>query len=68
MLVREIADAITTINREDKVSVILVEQNSRMALRISQHAYVLETGRVALSGPSAELLDDDHVRRLYLGG
>jgi branched-chain amino acid transport system ATP-binding protein len=68
LLVREIADAITTINLEDKVSVILVEQNSRMALRISQHAYVLETGRVALSGPSAALLDDDHVRRLYLGG
>jgi branched-chain amino acid transport system ATP-binding protein len=39
-----------------------------MALRISQHAYVLETGRVALSGPSGELLDNDHVRRLYLGG
>jgi branched-chain amino acid transport system ATP-binding protein len=68
MLVREIADAITTINREDRVSVILVEQNSRMALRISRHAYVLETGRVALAGPSAELLDNDHVRRLYLGG
>jgi branched-chain amino acid transport system ATP-binding protein len=68
MLVREIADAITTINREDRVGVILVEQNSRMALRISRHAYVLETGRVALAGPSAELLDNDHVRRLYLGG
>ena len=47
--VREIARAIITINREDKVSVILVEQNSRMALRISSRAYVLETGRVALS-------------------
>jgi branched-chain amino acid transport system ATP-binding protein len=68
MLVREIAAAIETINREDRVSVILVEQNSRMALRISSHAYVLETGRVALSGPSAELTDTDHVRRLYLGG
>jgi branched-chain amino acid transport system ATP-binding protein len=45
MLVREIAGAITTINREDQVSVVLVEQNSRMALRISSHAYVLETGR-----------------------
>jgi branched-chain amino acid transport system ATP-binding protein len=50
------------------VSVVLVEQNSRMALRISSYAYVLETGRVALSGPSAELVDNDHVRRLYLGG
>jgi branched-chain amino acid transport system ATP-binding protein len=68
MLVREIASAIETINREDRVSVILVEQNSRMALRISSHAYVLETGRVALAGPSAELVNDDHVRRLYLGG
>jgi branched-chain amino acid transport system ATP-binding protein len=68
MVVREIARLITTINRDDGVSVILVEQNSRMALRISAHAYVLETGCVALSGSSAELLDNDHVRRLYLGG
>jgi branched-chain amino acid transport system ATP-binding protein len=68
MVVREIARLITAVNREDGVSVILVEQNSRMALRISGHAYVLETGRVALSGPSPELLDNDHVRRLYLGG
>ena len=67
MLVRR-SRAILTINREDQVSVVLVEQNSRMALRISSHAYVLETGRVALSGPSAELIDNDHVRRLYLGG
>jgi branched-chain amino acid transport system ATP-binding protein len=68
MVVREIARLITAVNREDGVSVILVEQNSRMALRIAAHAYVLETGRVALSGPSAELLDNDRVRRLYLGG
>ena len=68
MVVREIARLITAVNREDGVSVILVEQNSRMALRVSGHAYVLETGRVALSGPSPELLDNDHVRRLYLGG
>ena len=68
MLVREIAGAIATINREDQVSVIPVEQNSRMALKVSSHAYVLETGRVALSGPSADLLHNDHVRRLYLGG
>ena len=68
MVVREIARLITAVNREDGVSVILVEQNSRMALRISARAYVLETGRVALAGPSADLLDNDHVRRLYLGG
>ena len=68
MVVREIARLITAVNREDGVSVILVEQNSRMALRIASHAYVLETGRVALAGPSAELVNNDHVRRLYLGG
>jgi branched-chain amino acid transport system ATP-binding protein len=50
------------------VSVILVEQNSRMALKVSRRAYVLETGRVGLARPSAELADNDHVRRLYLGG
>jgi branched-chain amino acid transport system ATP-binding protein len=68
MVVREIARLITAVNREDGVSVILVEQNSRMALRIASHAYVLETGHVALAGPSAELVNNDHVRRLYLGG
>ena len=48
--------------------VILVEQNSRMALKVCRRAYVLETGRVGLAGASAELANDDHVRRLYLGG
>jgi len=67
MVVRQIAQAIVSINREDQVTVILVEQNSRMALKISRYAYVLENGRVALEGASAELLYDDHVRRLYLG-
>ncbi|MFQ5773037.1 MAG: ABC transporter ATP-binding protein [Kiloniellaceae bacterium] len=67
LLVQEIARAIVAINREDGVSVILVEQNSRMALKISKRAYALETGRVALEGPSRELANDDTVRRLYLG-
>lgn len=68
MVVRDIAKAITSVNREDKISVVLVEQNSRMALKISSHGYVLETGTLALSGKSSELLTNDHVRRLYLGG
>ncbi len=68
LVTREIARLILAINREDKVSVILVEQNSRMALKISRHAYVLETGRVGLEGASSDLLGNDHVRRLYLGG
>jgi branched-chain amino acid transport system ATP-binding protein len=48
--------------------VILVEQNSRMALKVSRRAYVMETGRVALHGPSADLEQDERVRKLYLGG
>ena len=68
MMVREIARAITAINTDDGVSVILVEQNSRMALKISHRAYVLETGNVALAGPSDELMGNDHVRKVYLGG
>ncbi|CDX29767.1 leucine/isoleucine/valine transporter subunit; ATP-binding component of ABC superfamily [Mesorhizobium sp. ORS 3359] len=67
-LVQDIARSIVAINRDEKVSVLLVEQNSRMALRISQRAYALTTGSVALSGDSAELLTDDRVKRLYLGG
>jgi len=67
-LVQDIARSIVAINREEKVSVLLVEQNSRMALRISQRAYALSTGSIALSGVSAELLNDDRVRSLYLGG
>jgi branched-chain amino acid transport system ATP-binding protein len=67
-LVREIARAIRAINRDERVTLILVEQNSRMALQLSTRAYVLETGKVALEGPSAELINNDNVRRLYLGG
>ncbi|TMI76436.1 MAG: ABC transporter ATP-binding protein [Bacillati bacterium ANGP1] len=67
-LVREIARAIRAINRDEGVTVILVEQNSRMALQLSSRAYVLETGRVALDGRSSDLINNDDVRRLYLGG
>ncbi|MBW0000006.1 MAG: ABC transporter ATP-binding protein [Verrucomicrobia bacterium] len=67
MVVRDIARAIVEINREEGISVILVEQNSRMALKISNRAYALETGRIALTGKSADLLNDDHIRKLYLG-
>ncbi|PWJ86217.1 amino acid/amide ABC transporter ATP-binding protein 2 (HAAT family) [Pseudaminobacter salicylatoxidans] len=67
-LVQDIARSIVAINRDEKVSVLLVEQNSRMALRISQRAYALTTGSIALSGQSAELLTDERVKRLYLGG
>ena len=67
-LVQEIARSIVAINRDEKVSVLLVEQNSRMALRISNRAYALTTGSVVLQGHSAELLKDPRVKALYLGG
>jgi len=67
-LVQEIARSIVAINHDEKVSVLLVEQNSRMALRISHRAYALATGKIALSGNSKELLADDRIRALYLGG
>jgi branched-chain amino acid transport system ATP-binding protein len=67
-LVQDIARSIVAINRDEKVSVLLVEQNSRMALRVSRRAYALATGSVALSGMSANLLADERVKHLYLGG
>jgi branched-chain amino acid transport system ATP-binding protein len=68
LMTAEIARMIVAINREDGVSVVLVEQNSRLALRISHRAYVLETGAVKLSGQASTLLGDDAIRRAYLGG
>jgi len=68
IMVREIAKAILEINAKRKVSIILVEQNARMALKLSSVGHVLETGKIVLSGPSQDLLKNDHVRRAYLGG
>ena len=66
-LVQSIAQSIININREDKVSVILVEQNSRMALKISHRAYALSVGEVAIEGDSETLRNDDRIRKVYLG-
>jgi branched-chain amino acid transport system ATP-binding protein len=52
----------------DGVTVLLVEQNVNMALRLAQRAYVLETGRVALAGASADLLKNETLLKAYLGG
>ncbi|WP_137894168.1 ABC transporter ATP-binding protein [Ramlibacter sp. 2FC] len=67
-VIRLIGRSLLEINRNDGITVVLVEQNSRMALALSSYAYVLENGRVALQGPSRELMDNEHVKRLYLGG
>lgn len=65
-LVEEIFSVIQRINREG-VTVLLVEQNANKALGIAEYGYVLETGRVALEDQAARLLQNDHVRRSYLG-
>ena len=63
----DIARAIVAISRDEGVSVLLVEQNSRMALSISNRAYALSTGQVVLSGESRALLADPRVKAAYLG-
>jgi branched-chain amino acid transport system ATP-binding protein len=67
MVVRTIFAIIRTINESSKVAVLLVEQNAKVALELSSHAYVLEVGRVAVHGESDQLKGDESVRRSYLG-
>ncbi len=67
LMVQEIAAIIGDINRKG-VPVILVEQNASLALHLASYGYVLETGRIALDGPTDVLRENEHVRRAYLGG
>jgi branched-chain amino acid transport system ATP-binding protein len=67
IVVRAIFDIIRAINQSDHVAILLVEQNARLALEMSSDAYVLEVGRVAVSGASADLRGNESVRRSYLG-
>ncbi len=67
LIVAEIFRIMRTINKEDKVSMLLVEQNASLALDLADHAYLLETGKVALSGPSEQIKNDETVRKAYLG-
>ena len=67
VMVQEIARIVIEI-AETGVPVVLVEQNAELALSLARFAYVLETGTVALEGPAAELHENDHVKRAYLGG
>jgi branched-chain amino acid transport system ATP-binding protein len=66
-LVQQVFDLALQINKEMGVTVLLVEQNVRLSCEISSRAFVLENGRVVLQGPGEEMLENDHVRRAYLG-
>jgi len=67
MVVQHLFEIFRTINAQDRIGMLLVEQNASMALRLAQHAYLLETGRVVVSGPAEAIRNDETVRRSYLG-
>jgi branched-chain amino acid transport system ATP-binding protein len=67
IIIEEIARIIVEINRDIGMSIVLVEQNAKLALNLCNEAFVLETGAVALSGKGKDLLASDYVRRAYLG-
>jgi branched-chain amino acid transport system ATP-binding protein len=67
LIVKEIFGIMRTINETEKVTILLVEQNAAMALDLAHQAYLIETGRLAMSGPAEELKQDEAVRRAYLG-
>lgn len=67
LMVKEVFRIIRQINQEERTSILLVEQNARMALRVSEYGYVMETGRVVLDGPSDKLRDNEDIKEFYLG-
>ena len=67
LIVQEMFAILRRINRESRTSMLIVEQNAALALEFADRAYLLETGRVVISGPSAEIAADEQVRQSYLG-
>jgi branched-chain amino acid transport system ATP-binding protein len=67
LIVLKIFDVIRTLNKEEGVAVLLVEQNARLALKLAHRGYVMETGRITLTGPASELLHNAKVQEAYLG-
>jgi len=67
-LVKEVFEIIEQIRKEENLSLLLVEQNAKIALRMADRAYLIETGSIALEGPAKELQDDPRLQEIYLGG
>ena len=67
LVVKDIFDIVKKINEEEKISVLLVEQNAKIALSISEYAYVMENGRIVLDGPADKIVENEDVREFYLG-
>ena len=67
ILVKEIFDIVKRINIEEKTSILLVEQNAKLALEMSDYGYVMENGRVVMDGPAEKLRDNEDIKEFYLG-
>ncbi len=68
LLVKEVFGIIRQLNRELGITILLVEQNARMALQAASYGYIMESGKIVLDGPQASLVDNEDVREFYLGG
>jgi branched-chain amino acid transport system ATP-binding protein len=67
MVTRELFAVLGLVKREQRTTMLLVEQNANLALELADHAYVLEAGRTVLAGPAGQVRSDEDVRRAYLG-
>jgi branched-chain amino acid transport system ATP-binding protein len=67
LIVQQLFEILKSINQGERIGMLLVEQNAAMALALADHAYLLETGRVVMSGPAAVIRSDESIRRSYLG-
>ena len=68
LLVKEIFEIIKRINKEGKTTILLVEQNAKKSLEISDRAYVIEVGKIVLEGKGSEIANNDIIKKVYLGG
>jgi branched-chain amino acid transport system ATP-binding protein len=67
LIVQELFGILATLNRDEKVSMLVVEQNAALALDLADNAYLIETGQLVMTGAASDLRDDENVRRAYLG-
>lgn len=67
LIVKDLFKILGRINREDKVSILVVEQNAQLALELADNAYVIETGRIVMAGPAGEIANNEDVQKSYLG-
>ena len=67
LVVKDIFEIIKTINKEEGITVLLIEQNANMALKTAHYGYVMETGKITMTGTGLELLENEEIKEAYLG-